>query len=204
MELYDTEEQQVEAIKDWWKENGKAVMFGAVIGLGGLFGWRYYQDSVVAAQEAASHSYSQAVDALLAGGVAAEATLQTFIDANPKTEYAVLAAMQLAKVQVEAGHLDEALAQLEWAKGATQDPALQPLLSLRVARVQAEQGQFDEALAQLSSIQQSAWAGRVAELRGDILLRKGDSTGAYAAYTEAQQTTDASQTLQMKLDDLAK
>ncbi|MGL5653635.1 MAG: YfgM family protein, partial [Vibrio sp.] len=77
MELYDTEEQQVEAIKDWWKENGKAVMFGAVIGLGGLFGWRYYQDTVVAAQEAASHSYSQAVDALLAGGVAAEATLQT-------------------------------------------------------------------------------------------------------------------------------
>ncbi|PAR85254.1 YfgM family protein, partial [Vibrio cholerae] len=44
MELYDTEEQQVEAIKDWWKENGKAVIFGAVIGLGGLFGWRYYQD----------------------------------------------------------------------------------------------------------------------------------------------------------------
>ena len=37
MELYDTEEQQVEAIKDWWKENGKAVIFGAVIGLGGLF-----------------------------------------------------------------------------------------------------------------------------------------------------------------------
>ncbi|MGU3844696.1 YfgM family protein, partial [Vibrio diabolicus] len=44
MELYDTEEQQVEAIKDWWKENGKAVIIGAVVGLGGLFGWRYYQD----------------------------------------------------------------------------------------------------------------------------------------------------------------
>ncbi|ENM5774314.1 YfgM family protein [Vibrio mimicus] len=204
MELYDTEEQQVEAIKDWWKENGKAVIFGAVIGLGGLFGWRYYQDSVVSAQEAASHSYSQAIDALVAKGAEAESSIQTFIDANKETEYAVLAAMQLAKVQVEAGQIDEALAQLEWAKGATKDVALKPLLTYRVARLQAEQGQFDEALTQLSNIQEQTWAGRVAELRGDILMRKGDSAGAYAAYTEAQQADDASQTLQMKLDDLAK
>ncbi|WP_337912016.1 YfgM family protein [Vibrio cholerae] len=204
MELYDTEEQQVEAIKDWWKENGKAVIFGAVIGLGGLFGWRYYQDSVVAAQEAASQSYSKAMDALQAEGIESEGTIQTFIDANKETEYAVLAAMQLAKAQVEAGQLDEALAQLEWAKGATKDAALKPLLTFRVARLQAEQGQFDDALTQLTSIQEKSWAGRVAELRGDILMRKGDSAAAYAAYTEAQQAEDASQTLQMKLDDLAK
>ncbi|EJL6466814.1 YfgM family protein [Vibrio cholerae] len=204
MELYDTEEQQVEAIKDWWKENGKAVIFGAVIGLGGLFGWRYYQDSVVAAQEAASQSYSKAMDALQAKGIELEGTIQTFIDANKETEYAVLAAMQLAKAQVDAGQLDEALAQLEWAKGATKDAALKPLLTFRVARLQAEQGQFDDALTQLTSIQEKSWAGRVAELRGDILMRKGDSAAAYAAYTEAQQAEDASQTLQMKLDDLAK
>ncbi|EJL6665390.1 YfgM family protein [Vibrio cholerae] len=204
MELYDTEEQQVEAIKDWWKENGKAVIFGAVIGLGGLFGWRYYQDSVVAAQEAASQSYSKAMDALQAKGIESEGTIQTFIDANKETEYAVLAAMQLAKAQVEAGQLDEALAQLEWAKGATKDAALKPLLTFRVARLQAEQGQFDDALTQLTSIQEKSWAGRVAELRGDILMRKGDRAAAYAAYTEAQQAEDASQTLQMKLDDLAK
>ncbi|EGR1836486.1 tetratricopeptide repeat protein [Vibrio cholerae] len=204
MELYDTEEQQVEAIKDWWKENGKAVIFGAVIGLGGLFGWRYYQDSVVAAQEAASQSYSKAMYALQAKGIESEGTIQTFIDANKETEYAVLAAMQLAKAQVEAGQLDEALAQLEWAKGATKDAALKPLLTFRVARLQAEQGQFDDALTQLTSIQEKSWAGRVAELRGDILMRKGDSAAAYAAYTEAQQAEDASQTLQMKLDDLAK
>ncbi|ELB7342013.1 YfgM family protein [Vibrio cholerae] len=204
MELYDTEEQQVEAIKDWWKENGKAVIFGAVIGLGGLFGWRYYQDSVVAAQEAASQSYSKAMDALQAKGIESEGTIQTFIDANKETEYAVLAAMQLAKAQVEAGQLDEALAQLEWAKGVTKDAALKPLLTFRVARLQAEQGQFDDALTQLTSIQEKSWAGRVAELRGDILMRKGDSAAAYAAYTEAQQAEDASQTLQMKLDDLAK
>ncbi|EGA68113.1 hypothetical protein VISI1226_15271 [Vibrio sinaloensis DSM 21326] len=204
MELYDSEEQQVEAIKDWWKENGKAVIFGAVIGLGGLFGWRYYQDSVTAAQEAASESYTKAVQALAAKGAEGEAAVQSFIDANKETQYAVLAALQLAKVQVEAGNLDEALAQLEWAKTATKDEAVSAVINYRLARLKAEQGDFDAAIAELSAIGDESWAGRVAELRGDILLRKGDSQAAYAAYTEAQQAGDASQTLQMKLDDLAK
>ncbi|OEE79157.1 YfgM family protein [Vibrio ordalii] len=204
MELYDTEEQQVEAIKDWWKENGKAVIFGAVIGLGGLFGWRYYQDSVIAAQEAASESYSKAVTQLAAKGAEAEMVVESFIDSNKGTEYAVLAALQLAKVQVEAGQIDEALAQLEWAKANTKDDAILPLATYRVARIKAEQGQFDAALADLTTITEKGWAGRIAELRGDISLRKGDTDAAYAAYTEAQQADDASQTLLMKLDDLAK
>tara|TARA_Y100001956_G_scaffold22634_1_gene22292 strand:- start:5485 stop:6135 length:651 start_codon:yes stop_codon:yes gene_type:complete len=204
VELYDSEEQQVEAIKDWWKENGKAVIFGAVLGLGGLFGWRYYQDSVTAAQEAASESYTQAVQELAAKGAAGEAAVQGFIDANKDTQYAVLAALQLAKVQVEASNLDEALAQLEWAKTATKDEAVLAVINYRLARLKAEQGDFDAALSDLAAIADESWAGRVAEQKGDILLRKGDTQAAYAAYTEAQQSGDASQTLQMKLDDLAK
>ncbi|XAW90047.1 YfgM family protein [Vibrio sp. CDRSL-10 TSBA] len=204
MELYDTEEQQVEAIKDWWKENGKAVIFGAVIGLGGLFGWRFYQDSVSEAQEAASASYTAAMTTLAAKGAEGEADVQQFIDGNKESEYAVLAAMQLAKVQVEAKQLDEALAQLKWAQSTTQDAALKPVITYRVARVLAEQGDYPAALSELDSITENGWTGRVAELRGDIALRSGDKAGAYAAYSEAQQADDASQTLQMKLDDLAK
>jgi len=204
VELYDSEEQQVEAIKDWWKDNGKAVIFGAVIGLGGLFGWRYYQSSVAEAQEAASESYTTAVEALGQNGAEAADQVQSYIEANKGTEYAVLAALQLAKVQVEANKLDEALAQLNWAKENTQDTALKAVVSYRIARIDAEQGNYDAALSELSGITDKSWAGRVAELRGDISLRKGDTDAAYAAYTEAQQADDASQTLQMKLDDLAK
>ncbi len=99
MELYDSEEQQVEAIKDWWKENGKAVVLGVVVGLGGLFGWRYYQDSVVQAQEAASEQYSKAVESIVAKGADSSADVQAFIDTSKDSEYAVLAAMQLAKAK---------------------------------------------------------------------------------------------------------
>lgn len=204
MNLTSTEEQQVEALKDWWSENGKAIIFGVVIGLGGLFAWRYYQDSVSQAQEKASESYNQIVTALASKGVESQSQVQSFIDSNKETEYAVLAAMQLAKVQVEAGQLDEALAQLEWAKANTGDEVLKPLLAYRAARIKAEQGDFDAALSDLAAIKNESWAGRIAELRGDIALRKGDKEAAYVAYTEAQQDKDASQVLQLKLDDLAK
>ena len=85
-----------------------------------------------------------------------------------------------------------------------EDQALSSVITFRLARLKLEQSDFDAALAELSSITDESWAGRVAELKGDILLRKGDSEGAYTAYVEAQQAEDASQTLQMKLDDLAK
>ncbi|MGF1695112.1 YfgM family protein [Vibrio lamellibrachiae] len=204
MEVYDSEEQQVEAIKDWWKENGKAVVLGAVVGLGGLFGWRYYQDSALEAKEQASESYTQVMTALLSNQAGSDEQVQSFIDANAKSEYSVLAALQLAKVQVEANQLDEALAQLEWAKANSKDEALKAVIIYRVARIQAEQENYAGALAELSNITDANWSGRIAELRGDIELRQGNEDAAYAAYSEAQQAADASQTLQLKLDDLAK
>ncbi|USD65801.1 YfgM family protein [Vibrio sp. SCSIO 43136] len=205
MELYDSEEQQVEAIKDWWKENGKAVILGAVVGLGGIFGWRYYQDSTIAAQDAASKAYTEAMASITAQGAQASDSAQAFIDANKESQYSVLAALSLAKAQVEAGELDNALTQLEWALANNKDAAAESLIRFRVARIQAEQGEFDSALTSLGKITAESWKGRVAEQRGDILLRQGDKEGAYAAYTEAQQASVAgNQALQMKLDDLAK
>ncbi|AYO05375.1 YfgM family protein [Vibrio parahaemolyticus] len=204
MELYDTEEQQVEAIKDWWKENGKAVIIGAVVGLGGLFGWRYYQDTVIQASETASQSYTTAMNTLQEKGVDAQSDVQAFIESNEVKEYSVLAALQLAKAQVEAKDFTAALEQLKWAQSNTKDAALSPLISYRIARIETEMGNFDAANTELDKVTDTAWAGRIAELRGDIALRQGDKDAAYAAYTEAQQAADASPTLQMKLDDLAK
>lgn len=204
MELYDTEEQQVEAIKDWWKENGKAVIIGAVVGLGGLFGWRYYQDTVIQASETASQSYTTAMNALQEKGVDAQSDVQAFIESNEVKEYSVLAALQLAKAQVEAKDFAAALEQLKWAQSNTKDAALSPLISYRIARIETEMGNFDAANTELGKVTDTAWIGRIAELRGDIALRQGDKDAAYAAYTEAQQAADASPTLQMKLDDLAK
>ncbi|SJL85148.1 YfgM family protein [Vibrio palustris] len=204
MELYDTEEQTVEAIKDWWKENGKAVIVGAVIGLGGLLGWNYYQGAQTDKQEDASANYTQTMQALSTDSDKAQSQVQDYIDAHKDTSYAVLASMQLAKVQVEAGELKKAATQLKWAQSHTDDDALAPVIALRLARVESELKQYDDALTTLKGVKTKGWEGRVDELRGDVLLAKGDKSGAYSAYSQAQQAKDVSQTLQMKLDDLAK
>ncbi|GAD78445.1 YfgM family protein [Vibrio ezurae] len=204
MELYDSEEQQVEAIKDWWRENGKAVILGAVIGLGGLFGWHYYQDSVVTGQEGAAAEYAETIQALNNKGLDASDEVQTFINTHAKREYAVLAALQLAQAQIAQGDFKSGLTQLEWAKANTKDEALAPVITLRAVRVKAELGDIDAAIAELDALKAAGWEGRIAELKGDLLLRNGDSEGAYTAYSAAQQAADASQSIQFKLDDLAK
>jgi predicted negative regulator of RcsB-dependent stress response len=203
VEIYDDEEQQVEAIKNWWQENGKAIVVGAVVGLGGLFGWRYYQDSVLEAQEALSQQYNTISDAFAMQSASANEDALAFIEANKGEEYAVLASMQLAKSYVAAGELEQGLAQLELAQSSTKDAALKTVLTVRKARVMAELEQFDGALEQLATVTSSGWQGRVAEAKGDILLRQGNKEAAKTAYLEAQQSVDASQLIQLKLDDLA-
>ncbi|MGO2322916.1 YfgM family protein [Vibrio casei] len=205
MSIFDAdEEQQVEAIKDWWRANGKAVVIGVVVGIGGLIGWRYYQDKITNEQEAASHGYSAVIEDIQSQGIAAETSAQTFIDANDKTSYAVLTSLQLAKVQVEANKLDDALAQLKWAQAHTDDEALTPLIAYRIARVLSAQGQYDEAITKITSIKSKSWSARNQELMGDVYLLKGDKESAVKAYTQAQQDGSTDQALQIKIDDLAK
>ena len=37
-----TDEEQVEKVKAWLKENGTSIVAGVVIGLGGIFGWQFW------------------------------------------------------------------------------------------------------------------------------------------------------------------
>ncbi|MCV5837967.1 tetratricopeptide repeat protein, partial [Escherichia coli] len=76
-------------------------------------------------------------------GVDAQSDVQAFIESNEVKEYSVLAALQLAKAQVEAQDLSAALEQLKWAQSNTQDAALLPLISYRIARIETEMGNFD-------------------------------------------------------------
>ncbi|MGV3002632.1 YfgM family protein [Vibrio sp.] len=205
MSIYDAdEEQQVEAIKDWWHANGKAVIIGIVVGIGGIVGWRYYQDTQTKAQETASHGYTAIVSNIEAKGIDAAASAQEFIDNNNKTSYAVLTALQLAKAQIDADKLDDALTQLKWAQANTKDETLTPIIAYRTARVLAAQGEYDNAIKTVSSVKSEAWKARNQELIGDIYLLKGDKDAAVKAYTQAQQDGSTNQTLQIKLDDLAK
>ena len=204
MEVYTTEEQQVEVIKSWWKENGTSVLAGTVIGLVGLFGWRYYNELQQTNQEAASQAYNAMTAQLAKGDDAALEQAKSFISAHQGDAYAELAALQLAAAAVKAGKLDLAAEQLTQV-AASGDDSIKPIAALRLARVLSDQGKADEALAQLGKINNDAFKAQVAEVRGDILQKQGKAEEARDAYQAAADAggLQSSAELKLKMDDLA-
>ncbi|OEE59866.1 hypothetical protein A1OK_13070 [Enterovibrio norvegicus FF-454] len=199
MDVYTTEEQQVEAIKSWWRENGKAIFLGAVIGLGGLYGWRYYQSEQETSREQASEAYMQVVGSLAAGDAEAQEKATAFLQSHDGA-YTALVELQLAKSFVEAGDLAKAAEQLRSVKTA-KDDALKATATVRLARIEAQQGNFDAALKELDGVTGDSWKPQVEELRGDIELRKGDTNAARSAYA-ASIAAASNPVVQMKLDNL--
>ena len=102
-----TEEEQVEKLKSWLRENGMAIVFGVVIGIGGLGGYRYWIDYREGQAEAASDLYVQMIEALDAGDHEAVASqAQRLIGDYAALEYATLARLALARSHVEQGEFD--------------------------------------------------------------------------------------------------
>ena len=64
MEIYDTEEEQLDAVKRWWKENGQSTIIGLVFGIAIILGWNYWQDHKKVQAEQASALYSQLIQAI--------------------------------------------------------------------------------------------------------------------------------------------
>ncbi len=64
MEQYRTEEEQVQALGRWWKENGRSIVAAVVIALSAGFGWQAWQANEVRQQEQASDIYQALLHAL--------------------------------------------------------------------------------------------------------------------------------------------
>lgn len=211
MDVYRTEEEQVEAVKKWWNENGKSVMAGIVIGLGAIFGWRAWDNHTKLQTEAASTLYEQMVAASRKDDaddtrVYAERILADY-DA---TTYAVFAALMLAKLSANANDLSTAETQLRWVLNNNSQAGINHIATLRLARILTATNQYDAALKLLDTNSAGRFITRYEELRGDIFRRQGKNEEARQAYERAlansgdADTDNAESTLQMKLDELGK
>ncbi|MDN5449458.1 MAG: YfgM family protein [Enterobacterales bacterium] len=205
MEVYSTENEQVDALRRFFIEYGKALAIGVVIGIGALLGWRYWQNHQQAEMPGASQSYQQASEALTGGKADGVALAEKFIEKNANN-YGVLAALQLAQHEVDQKNFAKAEQQLAWAQGQTKDENLKSLIDLRLARVQLQENKLDDALKTLDLIKATGWVAMAQDIRGDVLVKKGDVKGAREAYSKGL-ASDASQSLQgllrMKLNNLS-
>jgi len=175
MEINETEEQRIEHIKAWWKENASSVITGLLLGLAVLFGaksWFAYQDRKA---EEASNIYVTMTSAFARGDEnLVRDRAGVLIGEYSSSPYATLAALTLAKLKLDHGELEAAHAQLQWALDKNGSAALRPLLRLRLARVMVAEGKLDEAEALLAqTAPDKAYAPLFSELKGDIQAARG-------------------------------
>ena len=206
-----TEEEQIEAIKKWWQENGKQTVVALVVVLGGWFGYQGYQGQQKEMGEAASVVYQEVLTLQNSETEEEKGRRAVLLDQLQKeygsTVYAQFAGLFKAKDAVDAGDLAAAATELEAVKNNTSDDALRHLATVRLARVLVAQEKLDEALSILATDNSSAFSAEYFETKGDALLAKGDEAGARDAYSqavvEAQRIGANNPVLKMKLDDLA-
>lgn len=206
IEGYETEEQQVDAIKNWWRANGTMLVVGAVIGLAGLWGWRYYGETVSTSQEQASAEFTQVLAKYDAKGEDhSSAEMNTFIADNKGNSYATLAALLLAKESVDTNDFESAKTQLTDLLASNEYAPLNPVIELRLARINAELGDYDTALSILNDITEEGFLVKANQSKGAVYLKQGNVDSARTAF---QAAVDASAgrvdpILQLQLDDLA-
>ncbi|PXW41312.1 YfgM family protein [Dickeya zeae] len=204
MEVYTTENEQVEVIRRFFAENGKALAIGVVLGVGALVGWRFWQNHQESSAMAASAAYQQVTESLSAGTAEGVAGAEKFA-AGDHGNYGALTALALAHQFVEKNDIAKAEQQLRLALSQTKDGDLQAMINLRLARVLLQQKKPDEALKTLDAIKLEGWAAMVADVRGDVLASKGDNQGARDAYSKgmaAKPSQGLQSLLRIKLNNL--
>lgn len=207
-----TEEEQIQAIKDWWKRNGSSLLIGIAAALAIVFGWQAWQNYQAQQRTEAANQFANLLNAFSnqadeTSGETIAFVAKTLREDYADSAYAVYGNLILARQQMmEEGNPQEAIDSLMWAleKSAEHD-ALALVVRNRLARAQFSAGQYDEALATIDSAGSAdAFDAIYSELRGDILLAQGDREGARKAYLTAREQSQQGRSgvLELKLADL--
>ena len=180
------EQEQVDALKDWWKQYGNKALIALtlfVLGVAGFSGWQGYQ--------ARQTSEAAALFDLLRKELAANDVKKIrdvggqLIDKYPRTVYATDAAMIVAKANFESGDAKSAKAQYQWVIGHAKQAQSKDLARLRLAVVLLDEKNFTDALKHLEGAHDEAFDPLFNDLRGDVYSLQGKSQDARLAYQAA-------------------
>jgi len=180
------EQEQLDALKAFWKQYGNLITWVLTLALGALAawnGWQWYQRDQGLKAAALFDAVERSASANEVDRIGSR-----FADLRDKfggTVQAAQAALLTARVQAEGGQADAARATLAWAAGNAGDEALRALAGLRLAGLLLDAKKYDEALTQLAAIQAPGFAALVADRRGDVLAAQGKTAEAVTAWQQA-------------------
>ncbi|MEE8428915.1 MAG: tetratricopeptide repeat protein [Gammaproteobacteria bacterium] len=191
MDVYASEEQQVEAIKKWFKENGVSLIVGVALGFGGVFGWRTWLQYQNKQEVLAASGYVKVMNALNQNQVSEARNLgRLVLEKHARTPYAALSALAMAKADLEVDDMAAAKAQLRWVVEHAKLEPLRHIARQRLIRLMLAENLLDETeqlLAESDEYQRGNHHFSVGynELKGDLLMAQGDVAGAAKYYQSA-------------------
>ena len=201
------EQEQVDALKAWWKENGKWVIGAMVVGLLGFAGIQFWKSHQAGQAAEAAKLYAEVVKQAGSNdpkrvGDAADALVSRY----GSSAYAPRAQLLAAQSSLQARDVAHAKVQLQWVVEHASETGLQDAARLKLASVLLDEKKYDEALKQLDATHPEAFTGLYSDIKGDVLSAQGKAAEARAAYQQALDKTDAKSgyrnLIQLKLDGL--
>jgi len=183
---YLSEREQIDEIKSVVKQNAPWAIAGILLGIIGLVGYQQWNAWLDRQAVTASQKYAAVIDALSQKDVVTAGKLVDELNSQyARTPYPDLAALVMVRFDVETDKLDDAARILTRVAESARDADLKHIAWLRLARVQRAAHQYDAALATLAKAPTGPASAPFADVRGDVLLDKGDKAGALVAWREA-------------------
>ena len=199
--MHFAEDEQTEKIRHWWKKNGSAIIVGLVLGIGsvaGYQGWGVYQTRQA---EAASDLYQEMLRSLENEALTrVRENADRLISKFGSTAYADAASLMLARLDVEAGQLEQAGHHLSRVIDHSKDSAMQHIARLRLVTLALDQGDLKWADQLLKIQPMGGFESRYDELRGDIFTARNDLKNARNAYQSALENAVAGSVAAQILD----
>ena len=174
------EHEQSEQVRTWLRSNALGLVGGVGLGLAVIAGWNWWQKQRLDVDMGVNASYAKNVATFEAGKIPTDngkVVLASLDKGNPTL--GTLAAMQLAKAQVDAGKRDDAIVTLRGIREVDAD--LRPVVQVRLARLLIDAGKAKDALALLADDHNAA----MLDARGDAQVTLGDFAKAQEAYRKA-------------------
>jgi predicted negative regulator of RcsB-dependent stress response len=222
VEIYDTEEEQVEALKRWWKENSTSTIVGLVMGLVIIVAWNYWQDHKKEQAAQASATYDQLLKALdegkkesaaaaapgssvaLPASMEAEKLAERMKEQFKGTEYAAFSGLFEAKLKTQQGDL-AAAKQILKTVASESNKQLSNIAKIRLVRLMLATGEYEQGLQVINSVdakEAASYSANYDELVGDLYVALDRLDEARTSYQNAMRNGQPSPLLQFKIDDL--
>lgn len=181
-----SDKEQIQLIKNWWKEYGNSVLIALLVFAAVNFSWHYWKQYKYTQMERSSLTYTQLLSVVEQQKLD---DIQLFsnklINDYPRSPYASLAAFILAKEFVQKGDFKQALEKMQWVMAHTHKKSFSQLARIRAARLLVELKRPKESLELLAKVDDAAFGAAIEEAKGDAMIASGDNQGAEQAYQKA-------------------